>query len=65
MCRYEKGDRNVFKKFCSRTCEGSIGEAVEQEERLCGEVETVSEFTYFGDRVSACGGSEAAMAART
>ena len=28
-------------------------------------METVREFTYFGDRVSACGGCEAAVTART
>ena len=31
---------------------------------LCYEVETVSEFTYFVDRVSAGGGCEAAVTAR-
>ena len=46
-----------------RKCEGNIGEAVEQEEKLRDEVETVREFTYFGDRVSAGGGCEAAVAA--
>ena len=34
---------------------------MEQEERLCDEVETVREFTYLGDRVSAGGGCEAAV----
>ena len=48
-----------------RKCEGNIGEAVEQEEKLCDEVETVREFTYLGDRVSAGGGCEAAVTART
>ena len=38
---------------------------MEQEEKLCDEVETVSEFTYLGDRVSASGGCEAAVTART
>ena len=38
---------------------------MEQEEKLCDEVETVSEFTYLGDRVSAGGGCEAAVTART
>ena len=46
-------------------CEGNIGEAVEQEVKLCDEVETVSELTYLGDRVSAVGGCEAAVTART
>ena len=39
--------------------------AVEQEFKLCDEVETVREFTYVGDRVSAGGGCEAAETART
>ena len=38
---------------------------MEQEVKLCDEVETVSEFTYLGDRVSAGGGSEAVVTART
>ena len=46
-----KFSRNVT----CRKCEGNIGEAVEQEEKLCDEVETVSEFTYLGDRVSGGG----------
>ena len=40
-------------------------EAVRQEEKLCDEVETVREFTYLGDKVSASGGCEAAVTART
>ena len=38
---------------------------MEQEEKLCDEVETVREFTYLCDRVSAGGGCEAAVPART
>ena len=38
---------------------------MEQEEKLRDEVETVSELTYLGDRVSAGGGCEAAVTART
>ena len=38
---------------------------MEQEETLCDEVKTVIEFTYLGDRVSRCGGREAAVTART
>ena len=38
---------------------------MEQEEKLCDEVETVGEFTYLGDRVSAGGGCEAVVTART
>ena len=36
-----------------------------QEEKLCDEVETVQELTYLGDRMSAGGGCEAAVTART
>ena len=38
---------------------------MEQEEKLCVEVETVREFIYLGDRVSAGGGCEADVTART
>ena len=38
---------------------------MEQEEKLHHEVETVGEYTYLGDRVSAGGGCEAAVTART
>ena len=34
-------------------------------EMLCDEVETVRKFIYLGDRVSAIGGCEAAVTART
>ena len=37
---------------------------MEQEDKSCDEVETVSEFTYLGDRVSASGGCEAAVTDR-
>ena len=58
---YAKLSRNVV----CRICEGSIGEAVEQEENLCDEVETVQQFTHLGDRVRAGGGCEATVTART
>ena len=38
---------------------------MEQEVKSCYEVDTVREFTYLGDRMSAGGGCEAAVAART
>ena len=38
---------------------------MEQEEKLCDEVKTVSEFTYLGEMVNAGGGCEAAVTART
>ena len=55
-----------FSRDCAcGKCERNIGEAVEQEEKLCDEVETVREFTYLGDRVSASRGCEAAVTVRT
>ena len=51
--------------FTCMRCEGNIGETVEQEDKLCDDVETVSEFTYLGDRVSAGGGCEAAITVGT
>ena len=51
--------------FTCRKCEGNIGEAVEQEEKLYDDVETVSKFAYLSDRVSAGGGREAAVTAIT
>ena len=38
---------------------------MEQELRLCDEVETIMEFTFLGDGVCAGGGCEAALTART
>ena len=38
---------------------------MKHEEKSCDEVETVREVTYNGDRVSAGGGCEAALTART
>ena len=38
---------------------------MKQEEKLCGEVKIVREFTHLGNRVSAGGVCEAAMTART
>ena len=37
---------------------------MEQEEKLCDEVETVCEFTYLGYKLGVGGGCEAAMTAR-
>ena len=56
---------NILSNFTCRKCEGNIGEAVEQEEKLCDEVKTASAFTYPVDRVGAGGGCEAAVTART
>ena len=49
---------------CSKY-EGNVGEALELNETLCDEVKTLQEFTYLGERVSACEGCEAAVTART
>ena len=55
----------MSRNFACRKCERIIGEAVEQEEKLSDEVETVQEFTYHGDRVSDGEGCEVAVTART
>ena len=65
MCWSKEGDHKVVEKFACRKCEGNIENAVEQEEKLCDEVKTLREFTYLGDLVSAGGGYEAAVIART
>ena len=61
----EKGDHKISKKNNMQKCEGNIGEAVEQGEKSCDVVDTVWEFTYHGDSVSAGGGCEAAVTVRT
>ena len=38
---------------------------MEQEEKLCDEVKIAKELTYLGDRVSAVGGCDASVTART
>ena len=57
----EKFSRNS----ACRKYEMNIGEAVEQEDKLCDEVETVKGLTYHGNRVNTGGGCEAAVTART
>ena len=52
------------RNFSCRKCVLYIGVAVEQEETLCDDVETVREFPYLGDWLSASGGCEAAVTAR-
>ena len=47
--------------FACLRCDLNIGKAVEQEEKLCNEVEMAREFTYLGDRVSAGGGCKAVV----
>ena len=59
-CAGVKGVTQMFSRnFTCRKCKGNFGEAVEHEEKLCDEVETVREFAYLGDRVSAGGVCEA------
>ena len=55
----------VSRNFTCRKCKENIGKAVEHEEKSCDEVETVRELTYLGDSVSAGGGCEAVVTART
>ena len=65
-CAIVKMVTSMFQgNITSKKCEGNIGEAVEQEERSCYEVETMRKFTYLGVSVRACGGCEAAVSART
>ena len=52
--------QNFSRYFTCRKGEGNVGEAVEQQEKFSDEVETIREFTYLDDRVSAGGGCEAA-----
>ena len=63
------GMKRVAAKFSSnfacRKREGTVGEAVVQEETLCVNVETVWEFPYLYDSVGASEGCEAAVAVRT
>ena len=65
MCQSKKGESTFFRNIRRSKCEGNIGELVEEELKVCDEVETVREFTYLGDRVSAGGGCKAAVTAGT
>lgn len=56
--------QSLAKDFVCGRCEKGVGGVVEQEEKLCDEVESVKEFTYLGDKVSVGGGCEAAVTAR-
>ena len=58
----------ILKFSRNTTCrkyERNIVEVVEQGQKIYDEVEPVNEFTYLGDSVSAGGGCEAAVTART
>ena len=54
----------ILRNFAFWRSDENIGEAMEHEEKLCDEMETVRELTYIGKRVSADGGCEAAVTAR-
>ncbi|XP_002731282.2 uncharacterized protein LOC100366586, partial [Saccoglossus kowalevskii] len=56
--------QRLARDFACGRCKNGVGRVVEQEEKLCDEVETVKEFTYLGDKVSVGGGCEAAVTAR-
>ena len=61
----ERLTQKLSRNFTCKKCEDNIGEAVEQEETLCDEVETVRELTYFVGRMSVGGVCEADVTART
>ena len=51
MCWSKKWSSQFFKNLICRKCEGNIGEAVKQGERLYDKMETRRGFTYLGDMV--------------
>ena len=53
------------KKIVCMKFEWNIGEAVDQEEKLCDEVKIPSEYTYLCDKECAGGRCEATVTART
>ena len=60
-CADVKRDAKVLKKYCWQKMKRDIGQAVEQEEKFCDEMDTAREYTYLGDRVSTGRGCEAAV----
>ena len=62
--RVKRVSTKFTRNFACKKCEWNIGEAMEQEKKLCDQVETAWEFTYLGDRVCAGGECEAAVTAR-
>ena len=50
---------------CTKCYKATNGTGEVQQEVMCDEVETEKRFCYFGDRLNASGGCEAAMTART
>ena len=43
--------QKISRNFTCRQCEGNIGEAMEQVEKLCDDIETVGGFTYLGEHI--------------
>ncbi|XP_006813953.1 uncharacterized protein LOC102807557, partial [Saccoglossus kowalevskii] len=64
MCKVKRVTQRLAQDFACGRCKNGVGRVVEQEEKLCDEVETVKEFTYLGDKVSVGGGCEVAVTAR-
>ena len=56
--------QQFLQNVVGRKCEGNLGEVLERKERLFNEIETIGEFAYLGNRMSAGGGCEAAVTAR-
>ena len=61
----EKVDSKVFKALYMQKMLTEYWRGCGAGEKLCDEVETVREFTYLGDRMSAGGGCEAVVTVRT
>ena len=53
------------KDFVRKKCRGAVKNFKGSDEKLCDGVETVSKFTYLGDRLNATDGCEAAVTARS
>ena len=64
MCWTEEAATKFPIIFYCIKYEGNFLDAVEQDEKLCDNVEAVIGFRYLGDNVSESGGCEAAVTAR-
>ena len=54
----------IFNSFIFKYFQIQIHFKGSADEKLCGGVETVSKFTYLGDKLNATGGCETAVTAR-
>ena len=61
----EKGDFKVFKKCCLQEMRREYRNGSGPGKKLCDKMESVSEFSYLGDKLNAGEGCEAADTART